>query len=249
MPTAEHPLLIVEETSSTNTFLKNLNQTESLQEGTTVIALAQSSGRGQTGTFWESEPGKNLTCSIIVYPCEIAVKQQFILSQIISLSIAEALSEEISSVTIKWPNDIYYKDRKICGILIENEIEGVQLRSSVIGFGLNINQTHFYSDAPNPVSLKQITGKNYDIYDWQKKIAPRFFSLYEKIKSGEHTTIATRYKEHLYRKTGFHLFSSGNETFRAKIADVEQNGFLVLETEGGEERRYAFKEVLFKQFL
>lgn len=161
------PLVALDETASTNQYLSQLcNQLqESVAELTTVTAEFQTAGKGQRGNTWEAEEGKNLLFSFVLYPSFLEARRQFILSQIVSLAIKEELSRWSDEITIKWPNDIYWKDKKICGILIENDLSGHHIRRSIAGIGININQEVFNSDAPNPVSLKQITGKEHDRYE------------------------------------------------------------------------------------
>ena len=153
------------ETDSTNNYLREQSAKARLPEGSLVIADFQTAGKGQVGNSWESEAGKNLMFSILLYPDFLPANRQFLISQIASLSVKETLEKYTDSVTVKWPNDIYWKDRKICGMLIENDLSGQYLYCSVVGIGLNINQEIFRSDAPNPVSLTQITGKTYDRED------------------------------------------------------------------------------------
>ena len=149
------PLVALDETASTNQYLSQLcNQLqESVAELTTVTAEFQTAGKGQRGNTWEAEEGKNLLFSFVLYPSFLEARRQFILSQIVSLAIKEELSRWSDEITIKWPNDIYWKDKKICGILIENDLSGHHIRRSIAGIGININQEVFNSDAPNPVSL------------------------------------------------------------------------------------------------
>ncbi len=236
------PVILLEETLSTNNFLKELCQQENLEEGSIVFTSSQTSGRGQAGNSWESEPGKNLTFSTILFPKEIYAKEQFLLSQLVSLAIADILSEYIPSISIKWPNDIYYSDNKICGILIENELESNLIKSSIIGIGLNVNQTIFKSNAPNPISMKQITGKEYDLFILLEKIICRILRYYDSL-STQKEGIASRYKNQLYHSNGFYMFSDKDGEFSARIINVEPDGFLVLETIHKEIHRYMFKQV------
>ncbi len=245
MQICDLPVIFVKETASTNSYLKELNQKGKLTEGTIVITSHQSAGRGQMGTSWESEPNKNLTFSMILYPTKILINQQFILSQIVSLAIQQILQEEKEGFRIKWPNDIYFEDKKICGILIENEIMGNHISSSVIGIGLNVNQTVFTGNAPNPVSLTQITGKEHDLQVLLKKITGKIFQLYSEVKTSQTETIILQYKQHLYRNNGFYPFSDKNGKFMAEINDVRDNGLLVVKTDTGEVKTFSFKEICY----
>ena len=159
------PLIHISETNSTNSYLQNFCAKEKTEEFTTVAADYQTSGRGQRGNSWESEPHKNLLFSFVLFPEFLEARRQFLISQIVSLAIKEELDTYTDDVSIKWPNDIYWKEKKICGILIENDLIGRNISRSIAGIGININQEEFHSPAPNPVSLYQITGKQYDIYE------------------------------------------------------------------------------------
>ena len=165
--TFPYPLIVLDETDSTNRYISQLcnELQESVAELTTVTAEFQTAGKGQRGNTWEAERGKNLLFSFVLYPTFLEARRQFILSQIVSLSIKEELDRWSDEITIKWPNDIYWRDKKICGILIENDLSGHFIGRSISGIGININQNEFHSDAPNPVSLKQITGQEHDRYE------------------------------------------------------------------------------------
>ena len=167
-------IIRLEETTSTNSYLRQLLFKESLPEGSVVVAQTQTAGRGQIGNVWESETGKNLTFSIVLYPDCIPANRQFLISQITSLSVKETLEAYTNDVAVKWPNDIYWKDKKICGMLIENDLSGHNMYCSIIGIGINVNQAVFFSDAPNPVSLCQIIGKEID----KEELLDRFLHIF-----------------------------------------------------------------------
>lgn len=242
-------IIHIQDCDSTNNALAEINQVRQLktgkgyEEGTIVWADFQSAGKGQRGNGWESDNKKNLLFSILLYPDMIKAGQQFILSQIVSLAVAECLSQYIEDITIKWPNDIYWKEKKICGILIENNLEGDLIKESVAGIGININQTKFTSDAPNPISLKQITGENYKLCDPLIDIRNSIFRYYKELQNGTSESIIKRYKEQLFRADGYHTYNDGTTDFMARIKDIEPNGLLVLETKDGKIKKFAFKEV------
>ncbi len=236
-------IINLDETHSTNQYLQELLQNGELEEGTCVRAGFQTAGRGQQGNFWESKEGKNLTFSIVIYPDFLSIIEQFIISQIVSLAIKEVLDHYSEDILVKWPNDIYWKDKKIAGILIENSLIGNQIQHSIIGIGLNVNQETFLSDAPNPVSLKQITNRDFDLDALLKEILNTIFKFYLKLIQGGAGEIRKQYLNCLYRRVGFHSYSDENGIFRAKIEDVQDNGRLCLLTEAGEKRLYYFKEV------
>ena len=249
---------------STNNFIRDmLSFGDELNGLTLVVAEAQTAGRGQVGNHWESEPGKNLTFSLLCHPNHVRPSEQFILSQCIALAVREALQAELNNLerlerldkldrlenpektplTIKWPNDIYVGDRKICGILIECDLQGKQISNCIIGVGLNVNQTTFLSDAPNPVSLIQLTGKEHNREAILGNIVANFQTLYEQISNGEADSIRKTYMQYLYRRHGFHTFADVRGEFIAEIADIEPTGHLLLRFENGNICRYEFKEV------
>lgn len=247
--TFPYPLITLDETDSTNRYISQLynSSQEPVAEFTTVTAEFQSAGKGQRGNTWESERGKNLLFSLVLYPAFLEARRQFILSQIVSLSIKEELSRWSDEITIKWPNDIYWKDKKICGILIENDLSGHFIGRSISGIGININQDEFHSDAPNPVSLKQITGKEHDRYEILAHILQRIQTYYNGLQTEKHSTyaaeIGARYARSLFRRRGFHPYEDAGGKFSARLLRVEQDGRFVLEDENGQEREYLFKEV------
>ena len=238
-------IISLEITNSTNDYLKELTHRQVLEEGTVVVTRSQTAGKGQRGNAWESEAGKNITCSILLYPSFLPVQRIFLLSEVIALSVKEMLDAYTDRITVKWPNDVYFEERKIAGILIENELMGNRYDLSVAGIGLNINQEYFLSDAPNPVSLKQITGKDYDTGALLKELVRNILYRYEQLKSGDAADIIRTYHNALYRKTGFHRYEDDKGMFLARIDRVSDDGFLHLVTSHNEERSYTFKAVRF----
>ena len=239
------PLIHLEETDSTNKYLNELCNKQCVEELTTITADFQTSGRGQRGNSWESEAGQNLMFSFVLYPTFLKARRQFLLSQIISLAIKEELERYVSNISIKWPNDIYWHDKKIAGILIENVLSGSTFSRAIIGMGLNINQKNFYSDAPNPVSLYQITGRTYKIEKILDEFTEAFGKRYTDTFTNSSDRIHKEYIATLYRNDGVYPFYSDGNIFHASIADVELDGHLLLSTESGEKKRFAFKEVSF----
>jgi BirA family biotin operon repressor/biotin-[acetyl-CoA-carboxylase] ligase len=238
-------IIKIESTASTNLLLKKWSKERILEEETVLLTKNQTAGRGQTGTSWEAESGKNITCSLLLYPVFLPVKQHFLLSEAVALGLKEILDDYVKDVSIKWPNDIYFEDRKLAGILIENELSGPEFSQSVIGIGLNVNQEIFGSSAPNPVSLKQITGTDFDLDLLAEKMIRRILYWYNQLKTGRGDLISQTYRNFLYRKNGFYCYEDKNGPFNAKIQSVADNGFLHLTTDKGEDRCYAFKEVSF----
>ncbi len=235
-------MMELDEVSSTNDFLKHYRNAGGVKYQL-VTAEYQVAGRGAGQNKWESERSKNLLFSLSVLPKGIPASEMFRISEIISLAVCNALNEYQSGFLIKWPNDIYYKDYKVAGILIENDLSGKVILRSIIGVGVNVNQKAFLSDAPNPYSLAQIIGKETERRFVLEKIIEYFISYLEELENGVGENIHKQYLKKLYRQNEWHLFSDENGTFRALIHDVERTGHLVLKCEGGELRKYAFKEV------
>lgn len=241
-------MIHLNETDSTNRYLQQLCQeagNSKVEEFTTVCADYQTAGKGQRGNSWEAAKGANLLFSFVCYPTFVPIRQQFVLSQLISLGIKETLDEYCSDISIKWPNDIYWKEKKICGILIENDLQGNSIGRCISGIGLNINQEVFLSDAPNPISLKQITGKHYQRETILEKVMQRIEQSYQKLKedSAYASELATRYAASLFRREGLHCYQDKDGLFNACLVRVEADGRFVLMDEANQERSYLFKEV------
>ena len=227
----EWKIVHIDETDSTNRWIMN-------HDSDVVWADFQTAGRGCGTNKWESERGKNLLFSVKIHPVDVPVQKQFHISMAISLAICEALGQQIGDLSIKWPNDIYWRNAKICGILIENTLQGSRIKDSVIGVGINVNQQQFLSDAPNPVSLWQIHGQETSREQLLHDILNRFERLLGQ-------NLRQQYLSMLYRRKGYHPYTDVDGAFMAEIVDVEDDGHLLLCDEGGRQRRYAFKEVQF----
>lgn len=236
-------ILWLKETDSTNNHLRRLLDKEQLPEGSLVVTDFQTAGKGQVGNSWESEAGMNLMFSLLLYPDFIPANRQFLISQIASLSVKETLDAYTDFIQVKWPNDIYWKDRKICGMLIENDLSGQLLYCSIIGIGLNLNQSLFRSNAPNPISLTQITGKKYDREEVLNRFLRIFFQYYCLLLQEKEEEVRTAYMQALYHGEGYHRYRDGQGQFEARIQAIESTGHLILQLRDGEQRRYAFKEV------
>ena len=237
-------LIFIKETRSTNDLLRQMFAENDLPEFTVVQTDFQFSGKGMAGNVWESAESENLLFSILLKPKNINSAEQFIISQMISNAIKNTLDKFATDFTIKWSNDIYWKDKKICGILIENDLIGNKIKHSVIGVGLNINQIKFSENLPNPVSLKMIINENVSREQILEDIIENLKIQYI---SKDFNEIRTSYFDNLYRKNGFFAYQSTEGIFHAKIIIVENDGKLILETKSGEIRSFYFKEIKFIQ--
>ena len=235
----------VSQTASTNTYLSRLAAT--LPGGTVIYTPSQTAGRGQKGNSWESEDGKNLTFSLLLKRPPVKARDQFYLSEVAALAVVEALSAEAGdSFTVKWPNDVYWQDKKACGMLIENSLDGSDIATSIVGIGINVNQEHFLSDAPNPVSLINITGREHDLMALLKRVCSRIEQLVESLGDADaRTDLHQRYMAALYRNDGqLHPYedAAGNR-FMAMVTGIAPDGTLTLRHEDGTTHDYLFKEV------
>ena len=205
----------------------------------------QTAGRGQGGNHWESERGKNLLFSVLCHPTMVPVRSQFLVSEAHALALYDALSKLSDGFSIKWPNDIYWHDSKICGTLIETTLSAGHIRDCVVGTGINVNQQKFVSDAPNPVSLYQILGHEVDRKALLHDVVSRFDNYLQCLDRGDYAQVIDRYMSFLYRQHGFHDYRDKDGIFSAAIIEVEDDGHLVLRDHNDVIRSYTFKEVEF----
>lgn len=236
-------ILRLDTTDSTNSWVNENEQ--SIDSPALVYCISQTAGRGQRGNHWESEPGKNITASLLFHPDKFPANQQFKISEAVAISLVNYLRTKGVEAKVKWPNDIYVGDKKICGILVEHVVTGRNVTRTIVGFGLNLNQDKFLSDAPNPVSLTQLTGIEYNLEEEIDEVANHLERGLAKLLDSD---LHTWFSGYLYRHDGcFHKFIDKikKETIRAKIYEIAPDGTLTLMTERGEKRNYAFKEVEF----
>lgn len=251
--------IYVDTAKSTNSHLAEI--AGGLPHGTVLSTDCQTAGRGQRGNTWEAAPGKNITMSVLLHPDGVAPCRQFLLSEAVALAVARTLDAYAGSgICVKWPNDIYYNGLKICGMLIEHSLSGGKIDRTIAGIGVNVNQREFLSDAPNPVSLYQIIGKETPLGEIRRRMAEeilRMCGLLPDNAGGIHAEFLSR----LYRRDGYHPYRCTVDTlsvdgtsrlaagtlFEARIADVAEDGILSLRLPGGAIHRFAFKEVGFVQ--
>ena len=240
----ETKIIRMEEVDSTNRFLR---QMESYDEEALTVAVAdyQTAGKGQGTHTWESEAGKNLLFSLLVCPHWVPVRRQFLLSEAGALAIKEALDSYAEGFSLKWPNDVYWNDRKISGTLIETSVDSRGIKRCVFGVGVNINQMQFLSDAPNPVSLAQIVGHEVDREEVLQKIIDAFLRYYELLRRADYQDVSGIYHLSLYRRKGYHWYEDADGKFEGAFVEVEDDGHLVLHDKKGVIRSYTFGEIKF----
>jgi len=230
---------------STNLEARRILKRNRIEDPFWLIADDQYAGKGHGNNQWESELGRNFTGSLVFFPDKLQAFRQFQLSKLVSLGIADFLELYLEDVKIKWPNDLYFKEHKIAGILIENEILGEMISLSIIGIGLNINQTKFISDAPNPVSLSMLTGIQLDLRETIDLICERVENRLESMSSILHSDLDQEYLRKLYRFKEFAPFKYKNNWIEARITGLGEYGELILEEKSGKSSSFGFNEVEF----
>lgn len=263
-------IIELEEVDSTNNFLHSYDGEEG-ELMTVAICDKQTAGRGNGTNTWESEEGKNLTFSVKFYPVGVPASSQYVLLEAMALAVRKALAKEVETVrswsmledydfmfgrsvasgtdcrgfTIKWPNDIYWDDRKISGTLSECEVNSKGVKSCIIGTGININQREFLSDAPNPISLSQIMRRSIPLKRVFNCVLELFVHYLSMVNEGQYAELKEEYMGVLYRRNGSYGYADGSGEFYARIEDVLQNGHLMLRRDDCTLSEYEFKEVKF----
>lgn len=235
----------VSQTASTNTYLSRLAAT--LPGGTVIYTPCQTAGRGQKGNSWESEDGKNLTFSLLLKRPPVKARDQFYLSEAAALAVVEALTAEAGEgFTVKWPNDVYWRDLKVCGMLLENSLDGSDIATCIVGIGINVNQQRFVSDAPNPVSLINITGREHDLEALLRRVCSRLEALADSLgDDSAREDLHQRYMAVLYRNDGkwYPFEDAAGHRFKAMVDGISPDGTLTLRHEDGTTHDYLFKQV------
>jgi BirA family biotin operon repressor/biotin-[acetyl-CoA-carboxylase] ligase len=234
-------LIYVPECHSTNTLALELAAQPSITEGTVVVTNHQTAGRGQRGNSWEAAKGKNLTFSVILKPGFLTLKNQFFLNIFTSLAIRDFLCDKSDAIfKIKWPNDILLNGKKICGILIENQIRGSQVSTSILGIGLNINQEAFENLSATSLTLN--TGREHSLPIELESVLTFLEARYLQLRQNNLDVLKSEYLQHLYLKGEEHRFVSNNTTFTGKISGIDEIGMLSVETSNGT-RTFDVKEI------
>lgn len=230
--------------NSTNEYLSNRLKEKKLDEGTIIYSLFQTAGKGQASNIWESKENENILLSLIIYPDFIGVANQFALSKAVSLGIAKYCQQYVKDIKIKWPNDIYYENKKLAGILIENSIKGNRIEKCIVGIGLNLNQDSFSENIPNPTSLNLITNKKYKIEKEVIKLRQEIKFYYNQLKENING-LDEHYINKMYKFNHWASYRINGETLKAKIIGISDFGHLQLLFENKEKKEFDLKEIEF----
>jgi BirA family transcriptional regulator, biotin operon repressor / biotin---[acetyl-CoA-carboxylase] ligase len=242
---ARQRLFRFETVSSTNDKTREIIQNEKPSESLIVWADEQTKGRGHGTSSWESEKGKNLTFSLLLFPGFVEITRQFIISKAISLGIRDFISLYAKDSTVKWPNDVLVGNRKIAGILIENSILNNRIEHCIAGIGININQESFSEHLPDAVSLKMLTGYELDLEEAFQVVSDCIEKRILQIQKGDSHMIDREYLENLYKLNEMGEFQFKEKPFRGKIIGIDKQGRLLIETGPEEVKVFNFKEVSF----
>lgn len=235
-------IIYITSLTSTNSYANKLAASRRPPEGTIVRTDYQTAGKGQPGNKWESEAGKNLLFSLVLYPSWIKPEDQFLVSMAISLAIHDHLSSILSACSIKWPNDIYVNNDKIAGILIESSITGETVSYMIAGIGLNVNQKIF-AEAPKATSVSLVTGKDHDTNEFFSSLIKHLDKRYNSLKEDKSEELKEEYLEKLYLYRQWSSFREGMRTFTGRIISAGNDGALIIEHQNGRKKKYYFKEV------
>ena len=242
MQTIGKPFTELAAVDSTNNYAMAMAQKDAAKHGAAWFAHHQTKGKGSRGKSWNSSVGQNIILSVLLQPGKgFLPSQSFYLTAAIALAAFDFFKQHaVDNVSIKWPNDIYWRDRKAAGILIENNFRGSQWQWSVAGLGININQTVFDKALPNPVSLKQITGKTYEVVMLAKELCRCLQQRYEQLQTDKQSVLHN-YNEVLYKRNESVRLKKGNIIFNGIIKQANASG--LLEVEGGLQPQFTFGEI------
>ena len=235
--------IIKKRLKSTNLYASGLLVKSRPSDPFWIRADDQFGGKGQGDHIWVSEPGKNLTGTLVIFPERLNASEQFILSMTFALAVDDFLGLFTGEIMIKWPNDLYAGGKKIGGILIETAVMGPWIDHAILGVGINVNQVDFPSDVPNPVSLTLMTGMKHDLVELENLLIESFNNRYRMIESGNLNSIREDYLKKLYRFGELAAYQANDKKFKATITGVNPYGHLILEDERGLNRSFAFQEV------
>ncbi len=240
-------IIVLDKVNSTNAYLQELTKkNDFINEGLVVFSKSQIDGKGLGKNKWESEDGKNIAMSFYIKPEFLNAADNYTICRFVALAVCDFVISIVKrDVAIKWPNDIYYQNKKIAGILIENNISGSVIKFSLVGIGININQQVFKSDAPNPVSLINIMGRSFRVKSLLKKLCLFLDERYSQLLNGGMSIQELEYLEKLFGFNTWLNFKSENLSFEGKIIGVSPFGHLIIQDRKGKRKEFEQKEIQF----
>ncbi len=225
------PLIQLDTVDSSNNYAMGQMQAQLAEHGTAWLAAHQTDGKGQRGKLWQDAAGHNIILSTVIVPSTLTIGEQFFLSVAVALACRDLFSYyALHDTCIKWPNDLYWKDRKAGGILIENILQGSDWKYAIVGIGLNINQTAFDSALQNPVSLLQITGRKYDLHKLAIELCAYIEKRWQQILKGERAALLSEYNQHLYKRNEIAKLRKESAVIEARVVGVNEIGELLVDT-------------------
>jgi len=236
------PTIALDTIDSTNDYATHLVSNSTPNEGTVIWAQYQCKGRGQIGSNWSAKAGQNLLMSVILQPRFLMVHQQFTLNILASLAVRSALFSFDIEAHIKWPNDIYVGKKKICGILIQNMLQGKTIKNAIVGIGLNVNQDEFDPSLPNPTSMKLLSKTDYDVADVKSRLCQHLQTYYHRLMDDGFEVLKKEYMELLYLKNERANYELDGEIIQGEIKGISDIGKLQLEVDG-EIKEFNFREI------
>lgn len=250
MPMTGNHIIKLETVDSTNVFAQELLQNHKVEDGTVIVSRNQTKGKGQRGSLWIAEPGTNLTFSIIFFPKQLTADKQFLLNKAFSLAVYDFLSNHgLSDISIKWPNDVMIKGKKIAGMLVENSVAGEYIRSIIAGFGINVNQTNFgmsLIDIATSMRLEKATVFKLD--ELLLELIESIKSRYAQVLKHENKLITQDYTSHLFQLNLWGMYEANGKEFIGCIRGINDTGQLIVEHQGGVKQTFANKEIRYKIF-
>lgn len=241
MQTDTNSMIILDSIDSTNNYAMGLLRTNSAANGLAIFAQEQTAGKGRRGKAWKSNKNENIMMSIIADAHHLSINHQFKISAAAALATFDLFNFYRLNQKIKWPNDIFLNDRKAAGILIENVIKGHVWQWSVIGIGVNVNQTEFEGADYNPTSLRQITNQTYNVIELAAQLRLNVIERYRQLKEGNFGRMINEYNKNLFRLNEKVKLKKGNIVFETVIKGVTEQGELI--TFDTMERKFGFDEV------
>jgi BirA family transcriptional regulator, biotin operon repressor / biotin---[acetyl-CoA-carboxylase] ligase len=232
---------------STNRYAERLLNTARVEEGTVISSLEQTNGEGQGSNTWESEPGRNALFSIILYPGFLPAENLFMMNKMIAAGAAACLDSLLpeAMISIKWPNDIYAGSKKLGGILIRNNLIGNHIESCIAGIGINVNQERFSPALPNPVSMTQLTGRSFDVFEFTEHMADKIMGHYDALKNGKTEELNRLYHHYLFGLNEWRKYLVEKMVITGRLTGVDDSGLFVLETENGQRMSFLHGDIEF----